>query len=146
MKRTPLTRKTPMSRSSSQLRRSAMPRSRPGKQPPERADEAFKRFVRTLPCCAPMVDRYPTMPADVFRCGNRPSDPHHKHGDGKGIKTHDRTCVPLCRFHHDDAEGKRGVFSGFTKQQTRDWHDAESKRVVELYEKTKGTADDALDF
>ncbi len=126
MKRTLLKRRTPM-------RRVRMKRGRPAVQPPERRDDSFKAFVRTLPCCAPL----PMFDGATTACMARPCDPHHKHGDGKGIKTHDRTCVPLCRYHHDDAEGKRGVFSGFTKQQTRDWHDAESKRVNELYERTK---------
>jgi hypothetical protein len=128
MKRAALTRKTPMARGSSQLRRSAMPRGRPGKQPPHKRDDAFKRFVLTLECCAPKDPRYP--------CWG-PMTPSHKHEDGKGIKSHDRTLLPKCVGHHGQYEDKSGVFKGFTKQQTRDWHDNESARVIKLYEEQR---------
>lgn len=135
MKRSsPLTRKTPMSRGSSPMKRSKMKRRKPRGQPPERRDDAFLAFVRTLPCCADVLD---LEGCTVVYCGARPCDPHHKHEDGKGIKSHDRTCVPLCRAHHDDAEAKRGPFKHFTKDSTRAWHDAESKRVNELYERSR---------
>jgi hypothetical protein len=126
--------RTPLKRGSSRLKRTRMKRKRSRGQPPERKDEAFKAFVRLLPCCAPLSkdERW------IIPCEMRPCDPHHKHGDGKGIKTHDRTCVPLCRRHHDDAEAKRGPFKGWTKQQTRDWHDKESERVQALYERRVG--------
>jgi hypothetical protein len=132
--------RTPLKRGSSRLKRTRMKRKRSRGQPPERKDEAFKAFVRLLPCCAPVAffDRYTYECLGVARCNERPCDPHHKHGDGKGIKTHDRTCVPLCRRHHDDAEAKRGPFKGWTKQQTRDWHDKESERVQALYERRVG--------
>ncbi len=128
MKRSPLKRGKPLARTGKPLRRSRMRRSRPKAQHPGRRDDAFKAFVRTLPCCSPGF-----MPGSY--CGARPCDPHHKHGDGKGIKTHDRTCIPLCRYHHGDAEDRRGAFRDFTKQEMRDWHDKESARVVALYEK-----------
>lgn len=147
MKRSPLTRKTPMSRGSSPMKRSKMKRRKPRGQPPERRDDAFKAFVRTLPCCAPIETRV-TRDGDALRfrtirCGRKPCDPNHAHGEGMAVKTHDRTCVPLCREpaagidHHGDYEQKSGPFKGFTKQQTRDWHDAESKRVNELYERSR---------
>lgn len=131
MKRSTPLRRTPLKRGSSSMSRKPMRRSRPKGQPPERKDEAFKAFVRTLPCCSPGF-----MPGSY--CGARPCDPHHKHGDGKGIKTHDRTCIPLCRYHHSDAEDRRGAFCDFTKQEMRDWHDAESRRVQKLYEEQEG--------
>jgi hypothetical protein len=144
MKRsTPLKRSAPLARGTSTLRRSRIKRKRPRGQPPERKDEAFKAFVRLLPCCAPITTI--VRDGDVLRfhdgrCGHRPCDPHHKHGDGKGIKTHDRTCIPLCRYHHRDAEDRRGAFCDFTKQQMRDWHDKESERVQALYERRMGNA------
>jgi hypothetical protein len=138
MKRsTPLKRRTQLSRGSSSLKRSAIKRKRSRGQPAERKDEAFKAFVRLLPCCAP-TPRTMRLVTGLTHCGFRPCDPHHKHGDGKGIKTHDRTCIPLCRRHHDDAETKHGPFAGWTKQQTRDWHDKESERVQALYERRAG--------
>jgi hypothetical protein len=138
MRRTPLKRTAPLARSTSTLKRSAIKRKRPRGQPPERSAPEFLAFVRLLPCCAPITNI--VRDGDVLRfhdgrCGHRPCDPHHKHGDGKGIKTHDRTCVPLCRRHHDQAETKRGLFAGWTKQQTREWHDKESERVQALYDR-----------
>lgn len=131
MKRTPLTRKTPMARSSSKLTRSPMKRGRPGKQPPERRDDAYKAWIRAQPCCAPTSEAYPEP------CTDWPCDPNHQHGDGKSIKTHDHTCIPLSRICHDGYEAKNGRFKGFTKQQTRDWHAAQAERLRALYTTTE---------
>lgn len=122
MKRTPFKRRASELKRTSTMRRSPMKRGRPGVQPPERRDDAFKAFVRTLPCCAPGEP-----------CRVRNVDPNHKHGDGKGIKTHDRTCIPLCRVHHNQYEDKSGRFKDWTKQQTRDWHDRQSGFVLAQY-------------
>lgn len=132
MKRTPIARGTSQLRRRSPMKRSPMKRGRPAVQPPERRDDAFKRFVRTLRCCAP---------GDP--CRARFVDPNHKHGDGKSIKTHDRTCIPLCRVHHNQYESKSGRFKGWTKQQTRDWHDRQSGFVLALYEQRQQSLGDA---
>lgn len=120
------------------MARSRMRRRKPKGQPAERRDEAFKAFVRTLPCCAPVAyfDRHTYACLGVTTCGVSPCDPHHEHGDGLGMKTHDRTCIPLCRFHHDDCEAKRGVFKGWDRERMKAWHRAESARVVALYKRS----------
>lgn len=131
----PLKRTTALAGGSSSLKRSRIRKRKPRGQPPERRDDAFKQFVRMLPCCAPLSrdERW------IIPCEARPCDPHHEHGDGLGMKTHDRTCIPLCRRHHDDAEAKRGAFKGWGRERMREWHRAESARVVALYERTQGS-------
>jgi hypothetical protein len=127
MKRTPITRKTPMARSSSQLRRSAMPRSRPGKQPPERADAAFLAWLRRQPC---------------VMCANPPpSHAHHpRTGAGTSIKAPDATAISLCLVCHHDLHALAGRFRGWLREKLRTWEASCNAMLRAAYEKTKGTA------
>lgn len=40
-------------------------------------------------------------------------------GPGLGLKADDRTCVPMCRGHHDDRHAGRGYFEGMSKDDKR---------------------------
>lgn len=91
-------------------------------------DDAYRAEVRMLQCCLHRMH-----PWAHFCRGE--IDPHHAHHGrhGVGTKSDDWTCIPLCRAAHDDAEGKRGFFRGWTREQMREWHDAraaETRREV----------------
>jgi hypothetical protein len=120
MKRTPLTRKTPMARSSSQLRRSALPRSRPGKQPPHKRDDAFLAFVRRQRCSM------------CSRPG--PSHAHHPRiGAGVGIKPADDTAISLCLVCHHDLHALAGAFKGLQREALRAWEQAKNSELQEAF-------------
>lgn len=54
----------------------------------DRRNEEYKRWIRTLPCCVPGCGR------------NQVEAAHTGHDGGRGIKSTDYSCVPLCRHHH----------------------------------------------
>lgn len=62
-------------------------------------------------------------PIQVDHAGNRFTD-----GDGK--RAFDRTCIPLCRKHHEQRTnaggtlGQAGIFYGFTAEMVRTWSNA----------------------
>lgn len=114
MKRTPLKRSTP-------LRARAPMKRKPMRRRPRRArpgdDPAYRARVRALPCCA----------RHMSGCTG-PVDPHHAgglaHGRGTGLKPPDRTCIPICRGHHDALHDGRYPFSadrGWPKDRRLRW-------------------------
>lgn len=91
-------------------------RLRPRRIKPRRADlarmdEAYKKFVKGLQCCA----------WDMSPCFG-PVDSHHAGLDkGMGLKPHDRSCIPLCRRHHDHLHSLTGPFADSPKESIRGW-------------------------
>lgn len=85
MKRTPLSRKTPL-QANGELVRSAMKKRR--KKEPAGV-VARRRWIASLPCLV---------------CGRRPSEPHHVKARGMGGKRPEwfevANLVPLCSSHH----------------------------------------------
>jgi hypothetical protein len=75
-------------------------------------DLSYVAWIRGLSCCVPGC----TCPYEV--------DPHHQTGIGMAVRAHDHTCIPLCRFHHDDIHNFAGPFEGWTKEQRHAWHRA----------------------
>ncbi len=104
------------------LKRSPLKRKR-SVQPDHLRDDEFKAWVTLQRCCAPGAS-----------CALR-SDPHHRREPGIARKSHDRTCIPLCRIHHGEAHDRVGRFKGWTKDEMRDWHDAQSAALLERYRK-----------
>lgn len=120
MKRTPLARKTPIARGTSQLKRSRMARGRPGKQPPERRDDAFLAHVRRQRCCMCMKPG--------------PSHAHHpRTGAGTGIKASDSTAISLCLVCHYDLHALSGAFKSFQRAALRAWEEAKNSELREAF-------------
>ena len=66
--------------------------SGPAAEPDERDHPKHRAWIRRQSCLVHGVD-----------CGGA-VDPHHvRNGTdgGMGLKPHDKWCVPLCRWHHD---------------------------------------------
>ncbi len=89
-------------------------------------DEAFKAFVRTLRCIHPE----PTDP-----CDGLPIQASHT-GEDKGgsMKASDFSCLPQCPRHHTDWDQRRGVFTGWSREQRQAWAARESLWVVARWE------------
>lgn len=90
-----------------------------------RKDPAYVARVKLMPCCARRLSG----------CTG-PVDPHHAgglvHGRGVGLKPPDRTCIALCRGHHDALHDGRYPFSvsdRWTKSRRRRWQDAQIART-----------------
>jgi hypothetical protein len=63
-------------------------------------DKKYLAFIRLQRC---------------FKCGQKPSDPHHTETGGMGMKGSDKKAVPLCRVCHDrhDRIGKETFWKGW---------------------------------
>ncbi len=114
MKRTPLTRKTPLAQGAGLKTRKPMKRTAAKRRPtkakassPARWRSAtYLAWVRAQPCCF---------------CGLGPSDPHHVIGlhwglSGEALTAPDNFAMPLCRKHHDAVHGSPEL-----QQQQPDW-------------------------
>jgi len=115
VKRTPLRRKTPITRTP--MRRGAK-RSKYARR--QRYDE-FMEFVHTLPCAVSVY----SMPweHELTRCyGAIEAD--HMGERARGQKASDDTCVPMCHHHHVERTIHHGVFWHATKEQLREWRAA----------------------
>lgn len=90
--------------------KAARPRAFPvanGQRQPRAFEPLYLAWLRTLPCVACMIEGPP--PAGI---GQNPIEAAHqklaiasagwKEGGG-GVRTHDRRCVGLCRWHHQHA-------------------------------------------
>lgn len=107
----------------------AMKRQRPEIRSPYRrtpeqgGDEAYLRWVRTLPCCM---------------CGARPpSHAHHKTGAGMALKAPDRETLPLCRKDHRDLHDGNGRFDGWSREHKREWQLEQIAQLSGTYEERK---------
>lgn len=109
-----LTRSRALSRGAPLKRKARVRRHRkPVNRPEHRIDEAFKAFVRKLPCRLAWLGNC---------CGI--VDPDHMGADkGVGLKAPDSTVAPLCRRHHDERQQWRGYFDDWTKARMRAWCD-----------------------
>lgn len=123
MKRTPLTRKTPMKRSR------FVKRPLPKRAPERGGDVDYLAWIRMLPCA---------------RCGvNGISHAHHSTGAGMGLKSDDRDAMPLCSPHvdgrmtkpgcHREFHDNRGLFDGWTREDRRIWQELQVARCQALH-------------
>lgn len=112
LRRTPLKRGKPLARTGGLSRKT---RLKPKRAKPRRGrlvDDAYRAWVATLPCA---------------RCSraSSPRWPNHAHhntfGRGKGQKTNDTQCLPLCHLHHGELHALNGAFKGWTRDELRAW-------------------------
>lgn len=89
------------------------------------SDPAYLARVRLLPCCARRLSGC-TGPVDAHHAGGL------VHGRGTGLKPPDRTCIALCRGHHDALHDGRYPFSArsaWPKERRRRWQDEQIART-----------------
>jgi len=118
-------------------RRSPVKRGR--KRPKtEYVDEEYKRFVWTLPCRAALALGH------ARECEGR-IEAAHVGRRGLHQLAHPRTLIPLCSWHHrydahDHAtrNGKPGFIASMSKDDRRDWYDAQIAEVNDLFEASRG--------
>ena len=109
MKRTALTRKVRLARTSGMpVRRSAPRRSSRLENP------HYLAWLREQPCGVPFILKDAAGP-----CGG-PVDPEHKReGVGMGQRASDADAWACCRVHHDQRHDGRGVFATMTRADLR---------------------------
>lgn len=106
MKRSPLTRKSP-------LKRSRFKRSKP-RPNPAGSDKKHLAWVRAQPCA-------------VCQTTQRVEAHHPRLGNGMSRKAPDREAFPMCHRHHiTEFHGACGFFAGWTKGQRKAWQRAMS--------------------
>lgn len=121
MKRTQLKRGKPITRKKPMRKAPPRRRTRPS---PER-DDVYMEKVRQLRCRVEVQ-----MAADQCR---GPIEAHHAGPNpGVALKASDRTCVPMCSWHHQQFTDHFGVFRGWTRTERRSWSDAQIAAVQAL--------------
>lgn len=121
MKRSPIKRKTRLRARRPTVRRDGRVR-----------DEAYLAFVRSLPCCV-VDDKH----------GGR-IDPHHAGERPAGRKADDDTCIPMCRYHHDQWDGPMwhgNPFRTWDHEKRRAWQDERIAETRALWEKRNSYTD-----
>lgn len=111
MKRTALTRKTPLARTSRIPARRSTPRRRDADVV---RNPHYLAWLREQPCGVAAIFRDKAGP-----CGG-PVDPEHKReGVGMGQRASDADAWACCRVHHDQRHDGRGVFATMTRAELR---------------------------
>jgi len=111
VKRTALTRKTPLARTSRIPARRSTPRRRDADVV---RNPHYLAWLREQPCGVAAIFRDKAGP-----CGG-PVDPEHKReGIGMGQKASDMDAWACCRVHHDQRHDGRGVFATMTRAELR---------------------------
>ena len=87
-------------------------------------DRAYKSWIRTLPCSIPDCTRYKVEAAHTGSDG------------GAKLKASDRSCVPLCRIHHQEYHGLNGGKLAVERRYLIDFR-AIVARLNTAYEKEK---------
>jgi hypothetical protein len=90
-------------------------RPRPRRARPDKDDAEYIAWLKEQRCCAPAA-RHPG-----------PSDPHHRPGEGMGLRSHDHEAIPLCRLHHKQVDVFAGPFAGWSREERQAWHTKQVK-------------------
>jgi excisionase family DNA binding protein len=69
-------------------------------------DPKYRRWLKNQPCIA--CNRDPTS-AKTNWAATMIIDPCHTELNGRGSKGSDASCIPLCRWHHDEMDGRLGT-------------------------------------
>lgn len=118
MKRPPLKRSAPLRRKTWMKQRGDTKyRSRP-------RFIDYMKWIKRRPCCARIL-------AETTCYG--PVEADHAGKRGVGQKADDRTCIPLCRKHHQERNDFHGAFKTWNHDQMRQWLDANIERHQTMY-------------
>ncbi len=80
-------------------------------------DRDYMVWVKTLPCVAGDLEGG----EERSRCSG-PVEAHHAGTRGMSQKAEDRTCIPLCAYHHRGCwHGASGVFKSWDREARRAW-------------------------
>ncbi len=126
MKRTALTRKTPLARTSRMPARRSTPR-----RSSRVSDPAYLAWVRTLVCCA----------RDLSPCSGGIEADHAAKKVGGGRKSDDRGAIALCRSHHQARHDYAGPFRSWTAPQLRAWLDEHIVATQDHYQRRLAMAE-----
>ncbi|MDQ3276641.1 MAG: hypothetical protein M3Q39_16825 [Actinomycetota bacterium] len=103
-----LRRRTPLKRSP--MRRKAKSTSYARRE----RDVPHMMLVKSLPCLLHGE-------LGAGRCSGEVQADHAGLGRGLGQKADDRTCIPLCRTHHQHRTDSAGFFKSLTREERRHW-------------------------
>jgi len=67
-------------------------------------DPGYMEWLKDRPCVACMKRRVPIGPCAWWRLAI--IDPAHTLNNGFSSKGPDSSCIPLCRYHHDEMDGR----------------------------------------
>jgi hypothetical protein len=120
----------------SPLKRTRMRRRRGSTKYSRRTrDFEFMGFVKTLLCSVeeewPNVDQRPT------DCGGE-IEADHMGDRGLGQKADDRTCAPMCTWHHRERTDHTGSFKHVTRDHERGWRSRAIARTQTLFAERGG--------
>ena len=78
-------------------------------------DHAYLAWVRAQPCAARALGP----------CWGGIEAHHDRDMTGLALRSHDHRAIPLCRRHHQHVDqAARGIFSGKTRDERRDFFEA----------------------
>ena len=67
-------------------------------------DPGYMEWLKERPCVACMKRAVPVGPCSWWRLAT--IDPAHTLNNGFSSKGPDSSCIPLCRYHHDEMDGR----------------------------------------
>lgn len=73
-------------------------------------------------------------------CGKWPTQAHHRHAKGLGIRAHDHETIPLCFNCHGDIHQLRKGFKGMSYIDIRAWEEVEILRTKRRLEEEETPA------
>jgi len=130
MKRSPLTRKTPLQRSPMKRRKGSTKYSR------RERDLEFMNFVRSELLCS-VLEEWPCVDYEPTPCEG-PIEADHMGPRGLSHKADDRTCAALCTKHHRERTDHTGSFKFCTKAEVRAWRERAILRAQTLFAERNG--------
>lgn len=69
-----------------------------------------------------------------YQCDSRRGcDPHHRQGAGMGMRSHDHTAIPLCRFCHVAWHAGSGPYKWMGRDGKREYADKSIAKYRALY-------------
>lgn len=100
-----------------------------GIPPEEWRNIRYRRWVANRACCIPRCHTRISEASDLSRV-----DPAHTERGGQSQKGPDRSCVPLCRYHHNCYDGKIKIESGKVGQKAfEEYHEVDMKAMAAKY-------------
>lgn len=109
----------------------ATPRRGPiGITPEEWRNINYRRWVSSRPCCVPGCCISIMMSGQYFA----KIDPAHTEHGGMSQKGPDKSCAPVCRWHHNQYDGKTKLPNGKVGEKAfESYYEVDMKAVAAIY-------------
>lgn len=138
VKRFPLRRRKPISRSRMKRKGPNPNKLRAGRVP---QNPAYIAWVKEQPCVG--LTDWPSNSEDGYGVQGHycfgPTDPsHERNHTGFGLKAPDETCVPMCRALHNQWEDHTGRYAGWSNEKRHEYMANHRRWLNERYEVTTG--------